>query len=93
MATSRLTLVALWRAVYEYNSSGRIPYVPYLRAPYYVWVGRHKKLTGQPPYRLPPTFFRNANLVMFPASLAPLPGPASPPPAPGLERGVSWLQL
>ncbi|GAQ92949.1 betaine lipid synthase [Klebsormidium nitens] len=30
--------------VYEYNSSGRIPYVPYLRAPYYIWVGRHKKL-------------------------------------------------
>lgn len=32
--------------VYEYNSSGRIPYVPYVRAPYYIWVGRHKKLQG-----------------------------------------------
>ena len=26
--------------VWEHNSEGGIPYVPYLRAPYYVWVGR-----------------------------------------------------
>eukprot|EP00897_Mesotaenium_endlicherianum_P008660 jgi/Mesen1/7822/ME000417S07135 len=28
--------------VYEYNGRGKIPYVPYLRAPYYMWIGRHK---------------------------------------------------
>eukprot|EP00850_Spirogloea_muscicola_P022711 SM000308S11821 [mRNA] locus=s308:27954:29806:+ [translate_table: standard] len=26
--------------VYEVNRSGRIPYVPFLRAPYYIWLGR-----------------------------------------------------
>jgi len=26
--------------VWEYNGEGSIPYVPWLRAPYYVWVGR-----------------------------------------------------
>jgi betaine lipid synthase len=26
--------------VWEYNGEGSIPYVPYLRAPFYVWVGR-----------------------------------------------------
>ncbi|KAL2643503.1 hypothetical protein R1flu_011090 [Riccia fluitans] len=26
--------------VYEYNSGGKIPYVPYIQAPYYVWIGR-----------------------------------------------------
>ncbi len=26
--------------VWELNSQGSIPYVPYLRAPFYVWVGR-----------------------------------------------------
>lgn len=30
--------------VYEYNGRGQIPYVPYLRAPYYMWIG---KLRGQ----------------------------------------------
>jgi betaine lipid synthase len=25
---------------WEYNGEGSIPYVPYLRAPYYVWIGR-----------------------------------------------------
>ena len=24
----------------EFNGNGSIPYVPYLRAPYYVWLGR-----------------------------------------------------
>ncbi|KAJ7518535.1 hypothetical protein O6H91_21G073200 [Diphasiastrum complanatum] len=27
-------------SVFEYNSSGRIPYVPLLKVPYYVWIGR-----------------------------------------------------
>jgi betaine lipid synthase len=26
--------------VWEFNGEGSIPYVPYLRAPYYVWIGR-----------------------------------------------------
>jgi betaine lipid synthase len=26
--------------LWEYNGEGSIPYVPYLRAPYYVWIGR-----------------------------------------------------
>ena len=26
--------------IWEFNSQGSIPYVPYLRAPFYVWVGR-----------------------------------------------------
>eukprot|EP00270_Netrium_digitus_P017940 TRINITY_DN6727_c0_g1_i1.p1 TRINITY_DN6727_c0_g1~~TRINITY_DN6727_c0_g1_i1.p1 ORF type:complete len:684 (+),score=143.97 TRINITY_DN6727_c0_g1_i1:121-2172(+) len=26
--------------VYEYNGRGKIPYVPYLRAPFYIWIGR-----------------------------------------------------
>lgn len=30
--------------VWEFNDEGSIPYVPYLRAPYYVWVGRIPKL-------------------------------------------------
>mmetsp|Transcript_5717 Transcript_5717/g.9926 ORF Transcript_5717/g.9926 Transcript_5717/m.9926 type:complete len:352 (+) Transcript_5717:30-1085(+) len=49
--------------VWEVNSQGSIPYVPYLRAPYYVWVGRHRQL-GHPPHEnkvdrpalFPPTF-------------------------------------
>eukprot|EP00271_Cylindrocystis_brebissonii_P006722 TRINITY_DN19505_c0_g1_i1.p1 TRINITY_DN19505_c0_g1~~TRINITY_DN19505_c0_g1_i1.p1 ORF type:complete len:708 (+),score=127.24 TRINITY_DN19505_c0_g1_i1:145-2268(+) len=28
--------------VFEYNSRGKIPYVPYLRAPFYLWIGRQK---------------------------------------------------
>ncbi len=30
--------------VWETNSQGSIPYVPYLRAPYYVWVGHVPQL-------------------------------------------------
>ncbi|KAL4451296.1 hypothetical protein ABPG77_009368 [Micractinium sp. CCAP 211/92] len=30
--------------VWEFNDEGSIPYVPYLRAPYYVWIGRIPKL-------------------------------------------------
>ncbi|GFH11752.1 uncharacterized protein HaLaN_07305, partial [Haematococcus lacustris] len=49
--------------VWEVNSQGSIPYVPYLRAPYYVWIGRHRQL-GHPPHEnkvdrpalFPPTF-------------------------------------
>lgn len=51
--------------VWEHNSQGSIPYVPYLRAPYYVWVGRpwgdaakqlvHEQRVEAPPL-FPPTF-------------------------------------
>eukprot|EP00246_Nothoceros_aenigmaticus_P011666 TRINITY_DN3271_c0_g1_i2.p1 TRINITY_DN3271_c0_g1~~TRINITY_DN3271_c0_g1_i2.p1 ORF type:complete len:110 (+),score=18.44 TRINITY_DN3271_c0_g1_i2:83-412(+) len=27
---------------YEYNSSGGIPYVPLLKVPYYIWLGKKK---------------------------------------------------
>lgn len=27
--------------VWEINSEGSIPYVPYLRAPYYIWIGQN----------------------------------------------------
>ena len=30
--------------VWEFNDEGSIPYVPFLRAPYYVWVGRIPRL-------------------------------------------------
>ena len=30
--------------MWEFNDEGSIPYVPYLRAPYYVWIGRIPKL-------------------------------------------------
>eukprot|EP00887_Chlorella_sp_A99_P007332 scaffold2.g7332.t1 len=30
--------------IWEFNGEGSIPYVPFLRAPYYVWVGRIPKL-------------------------------------------------
>lgn len=55
----------------EFNSSGGIPYVPYLRAPYYVWIGRKGKpedslrgtLEGEEkverPPMFPPTFLYN----------------------------------
>lgn len=49
--------------VWEINSQGSIPYVPYLRAPYYVWVGRPRQLGHVPhenkvdrPALFPPTF-------------------------------------
>lgn len=32
-------------AVYEYNSSGAIPYVPLLKVPYYIWLGKTKSVT------------------------------------------------
>jgi hypothetical protein len=52
--------------VWEVNSQGSIPYVPYLRAPYYVWLGRpwqdggkvgvhHEQKVEAPPL-FPPTF-------------------------------------
>ena len=49
--------------VWEVNSQGSIPYVPYLRAPYYVWIGR-KPTSGHAPHEakveapalFPPTF-------------------------------------
>jgi betaine lipid synthase len=54
--------------VWEINSQGSIPYVPYLRAPWYVWVGRpwqdaggkvigvHHEQRVEAPARFPPTF-------------------------------------
>lgn len=30
-------------AVYEQNSQGSIPYVPLLKAPYYIWLGKAKQ--------------------------------------------------
>ncbi|MEW5303500.1 MAG: hypothetical protein WDW38_001833 [Sanguina aurantia] len=49
--------------VWEQNSQGSIPYVPYLRAPYYVWLGRHRQLGHaihenkvDRPALFPPTF-------------------------------------
>ena len=30
--------------MWEYNDEGSIPYVPWFRAPYYVWVGRVPRL-------------------------------------------------
>mmetsp|Transcript_20159 Transcript_20159/g.56144 ORF Transcript_20159/g.56144 Transcript_20159/m.56144 type:complete len:687 (-) Transcript_20159:861-2921(-) len=49
--------------VWEINSQGSIPYVPYLRAPYYVWIGRRHQLGHVPhenkvdrPALFPPTF-------------------------------------
>lgn len=32
--------------VWEINSQGSIPYVPYFRAPYYIWIGQHHQ-TGR----------------------------------------------
>ena len=52
--------------LYEFNSQGPIPYVPYLRAPWYIWIGRKKttaELMGveveekvEAPPLFPPTF-------------------------------------
>lgn len=49
--------------VWEVNSQGSIPYVPYLRAPYYVWLGRVRQLDHvahedrvEAPPLFPPTF-------------------------------------
>eukprot|EP00891_Asterochloris_glomerata_P001660 jgi/Astpho2/1660/e_gw1.00032.33.1_t len=49
--------------VWEFNGEGSIPYVPFLRAPYYVWVGRVPALANlmteakvEAPSGFPPTF-------------------------------------
>eukprot|EP00245_Coleochaete_scutata_P005726 TRINITY_DN1951_c0_g1_i1.p1 TRINITY_DN1951_c0_g1~~TRINITY_DN1951_c0_g1_i1.p1 ORF type:complete len:664 (-),score=144.25 TRINITY_DN1951_c0_g1_i1:680-2671(-) len=36
----RMYLEQKLEPMYEYNGRGKIPYVPYLRAPYYQWIGR-----------------------------------------------------
>eukprot|EP00210_Caulerpa_lentillifera_P002059 g1974.t1 len=48
---------------WEYNGQGSIPYVPYLRVPWYVWVGRKQSSNlhrvvprAQAPPLFPPTF-------------------------------------
>jgi len=33
-------------AVYEYNSRGKIPYLPVVKAPYYQWIGKRRDYTG-----------------------------------------------
>ena len=51
----------------EFNSSGSIPYVPYFRAPFYVWLGRKGTTTAdmlseakvERPPMFPPTFLYN----------------------------------
>jgi len=49
--------------VYEYNGEGKIPYVPLLRAPYYIWIGQkdtmfihHTEARVEAPPLFPPTF-------------------------------------
>lgn len=49
--------------VWEFNDEGSIPYVPFLRAPYYVWIGRVPQLETllvenkvEAPALFPPTF-------------------------------------
>lgn len=51
------------KRVWEVNCQGSIPYVPYLRAPYYVWVGRLRhddevqtEARVEAPALFPPTF-------------------------------------
>lgn len=49
--------------IWEINNEGSIPYVPYFRAPYYIWIGQHHQ-TGHAPHEnrvdrpalFPPTF-------------------------------------
>ena len=51
----------------EFNGNGSIPYVPYLRAPYYVWLGRKGETAAdmlsetkvERPPMFPPTFLYN----------------------------------
>lgn len=49
--------------IWEVNSEGAIPYVPYLRAPWYVWIGKkptggvvHHEAHAEAPALFPPTF-------------------------------------
>jgi betaine lipid synthase len=51
------------KTLYEHNSSGPIPYVPFLRAPYYIWIGNKTGKTNhvisehkEAPIHFPPTF-------------------------------------
>jgi betaine lipid synthase len=51
------------KVLYEHNSSGPIPYVPWLRAPYYIWIGNKTGKTNhvisehkEAPIHFPPTF-------------------------------------
>lgn len=36
-----------WNAVYEYNSRGKIPYVPIIQAPYFQWIGKRRDYTSK----------------------------------------------
>ncbi|KAG0563546.1 hypothetical protein KC19_8G040100 [Ceratodon purpureus] len=50
----RLYLEHQFEPVYEYNSRGKIPYLPVIQAPYYQWIGKRRDYTKK-------------NLVRFPA--------------------------
>jgi len=49
--------------VWEYNGRGSLPYVPYIKAPYYVWIGKKSadlitetESMNRRPHLFPPTF-------------------------------------
>ena len=57
--------------VFEYNSSGAIPYIPFIKAPYYTWVGvpptdvnvqrEEAEAKKSRPLTFPPTFIYSVN--------------------------------
>lgn len=50
-----------WNAVYEYNSRGKIPYVPIIQAPYFQWIGKRRDYTS----KLQSTYPKYLNLQTF----------------------------
>lgn len=49
----RLYLEHQFEPVYEYNSRGKIPYLPVVQAPYYQWIGRRRDYTKKNLARFP----------------------------------------
>jgi betaine lipid synthase len=49
----RLYLEHRFEPVYEYNARGNVPYLPYLQAPYYQWIGRRRDYAGKNLSRFP----------------------------------------
>lgn len=47
--------------MYEYNSRGKIPYVPIIQAPYFQWIGKRRYYTS----KLQSTYLKNLNLHTF----------------------------
>lgn len=39
----------LFWTVFEFNGKGSIPYVPWLQAPYYMWIGRKRNVKSEQP--------------------------------------------